>query len=71
MESALPPAAVISAAIFWPASPRRPTIATLAPSWANRRAVASPIPDVAPLIQATWPANLPWFIAGLSQGIEV
>ena len=32
---------------------RRPASATFAPSRANKRAVASPMPEVAPLIQAT------------------
>src|ERR1019366_7678621 len=38
---------------------RRPTIATFAPSRANSSAVASPMPDVAPLIHATRPASRP------------
>jgi hypothetical protein len=32
---------------------RRPASATFAPSSANNRAVASPMPEVAPLIQTT------------------
>ncbi len=36
---------------------RRPVIATRAPSRANNFAVASPIPDVPPVIKATFPRN--------------
>src|SRR5438876_1141035 len=36
-----------------------PTTETLAPSRANKSAVALPMPEVAPLIQATLPSSLP------------
>ncbi len=39
--------------------PRRAAIATYAPSAASASAVASPIPDEAPVTSATLPSNLP------------
>src|SRR5260370_14717513 len=46
-----------------------PSTDTLAPSRANNRAVASPMPEVAPLIQATLPASL--LISSFSYRSEV
>jgi hypothetical protein len=44
----------ISEAIAWPASAElREWIATEKPSAASRRAIAAPIPEVAPVINAT------------------
>src|ERR1700722_11353144 len=57
MNSAVPLARVMSAATCWPSSSNMSAITTLAPSFANRRAVATPIPDAAPLMIATFPSR--------------
>src|SRR5580658_9149380 len=59
---ASPPVVWICWAMRRPCSTRRPTIATRAPSWAKRMAAASPMPEVAPLIQATCPSSRRVFI---------
>src|SRR5262245_13742289 len=50
---AVPPTAAMTAATFRPRASSRPETATLAPSWAKRRAAASPRPEVAPVMMAT------------------
>src|SRR5580704_1808849 len=51
---ALPPASRIAAVTAWPRVSLRPVMATAAPSRANRSAVASPMPEVPPVMRATW-----------------
>src|SRR5215471_3594217 len=50
--------APISAATCWPSCSNMSPITTLAPSRANIRAVAAPIPDAAPEMMAILPASL-------------
>ena len=50
---ALPPSFMIFSATAWPRFSLRPVIVTLAPSLAKKTAVASPMPDVPPVIRAT------------------
>src|SRR3984957_5128471 len=57
IATASPPSPTISLAMARANSRRRPTTATCAPSAANNRAAASPMPEVAPLTQATRPFN--------------
>jgi hypothetical protein len=47
------------AATWLPSCSRRPQKYTFAPSPANARAVASPMPEVAPVISTTLPSNRP------------
>src|SRR5262249_42305672 len=56
IPTARPPASVISSAIRRASSGARSTAATRAPSCANSRAVAAPIPLAAPVTTATRPA---------------
>src|SRR5205085_4429037 len=53
---AVPPAAVISSTTAWTRSAPRSVTATLAPSSANRWAVARPMPLAAPVTSAVFPA---------------
>ena len=57
MNSAVPLARVMSAAIFLPSSSSMSAITTVAPSLAKRRAVAAPMPEAAPLTIATLPSR--------------
>ena len=57
--SAVPPAALIWAAVSLAAPPLTLTTATAAPSWANRAAAARPIPEPAPVTTATLPSSFP------------
>ena len=50
-NKALPPAEVISRATFSPSATRRPETTTFAPSLANARAVALPMPEVPPVMR--------------------
>src|SRR5207253_2186337 len=54
---ALPPSSSISAMTAWPSVSRRPLTTTCAPSFANCRAVARPIPALPPVTKTTLPAN--------------
>src|SRR4051812_42458686 len=53
MNVASPDSRVIASATLLPRSALRPVTATFAPSLANRRAVAAPIPEVPPVTSAT------------------
>src|SRR5262249_19612807 len=52
-----PPLAAISAATRLPRSTSRSAKATFAPSFTNRRTVASPIPEAPPVTAATFPLS--------------
>ena len=54
---ALPPAFLIVAAVSSSGSLRRPVSTTVAPSLASAMAAAWPIPEPAPVTQATLPVN--------------
>src|SRR5438067_6313413 len=53
MKTAWPPIFVICSVTAWPRVSLRPVIAIFAPSFANRIAVASPMPEVPPVMSAT------------------
>src|SRR5580704_11703974 len=53
MNTAVPPALVISPATILPSPSSWSAMTTLAPSLPKRRAVAAPMPDAAPLMIAT------------------
>src|ERR1700722_19700995 len=53
MNTAWPPAPVIERTTAWPSASSMSATTTFAPSRANRRAVAAPIPDAAPVTIAT------------------
>ena len=57
-KAASPPLALMSASTAWPSATRMSPMTTRAPSRANRRASAAPIPRAPPLISATFPASL-------------
>src|SRR4029453_4425803 len=58
-KSAWPPLASISASTRLPRSASRSANATFAPSAANRRTVASPMPDAPPVTAAIFPLSRP------------
>jgi hypothetical protein len=62
---ALPPVASISPTTAFPVSSFSSATSTLAPSAANSRAMARPIPEPAPVISAAFPSS---FIARLLSG---
>src|SRR5262245_58305825 len=59
IAKASPPAALTTRAVSFARSPMRSMQATLAPSEASRFAVAAPIPEPAPVINATLPFMRP------------
>src|SRR5258706_12180635 len=61
MKTALPPSFTILSATACPRFSSRPVIVTLAPSLAKSAAVASPMPDVPPVIKATLFSNRIFF----------
>src|SRR5258706_10901380 len=61
MKTALPPSFTILSATACPRFSSRPVIVTLAPSLAKSAAVASPMPDVPPVISATLFSNRIFF----------
>ena len=56
-NTASPPASAISASTCWPSDSSTSPRTTFAPSEANRRASAAPIPLAPPLISATLPSS--------------
>jgi hypothetical protein len=65
--AATPPAARIAAAVAATGSSRRPAARIAAPSAANKRAIACPMPDPAPVTSAVMPASrLPTRAASVS-----
>ena len=74
MATAVPPAAVIAAAVSPivpgsgepPGSTVRAATATAAPSAPNRAAMAAPIPRLAPVTMATFPSSTPMAVPSWS-----
>src|SRR2546423_1342813 len=54
-----PPSCSICSAVAWAVCSLRSTVTTSAPSWAKAMAVALPMPEPAPVTNATFPENLP------------
>src|SRR3954471_1159999 len=60
-----PPTSLISPAAVSVRPRSRPVIATLAPNAASPRAVARPMPDVAPVTRTVWPAIGPRWLCSM------
>src|SRR5215467_4141088 len=64
-KSASPPAARASLAVSLPSSLRRPVRTTFAPCCEKRIAVSRPMPEVPPVMRATFPARSPFDCAAI------